>query len=211
MISKATFALSLLVALACADQRPREATSPTTHEVVAAMPQRPAADVGRAGLLPSRAAADSLLTHYLSRIVERDGFTPNDFAGMRSVAQPCIEEQYGDVVHAYWLARGRVLGYVPAGDTLNARLELLTVAAQEPRSDSAYGSVVTARIRTDTLLLKLLPDSSGSAWLTCGLLSDGHELGGYGLPENTRYQPQTYTRTMLLRQVDSIPQAPLHR
>ena len=156
MISHATFALLLLVGLACADGTVRDGSSSATRVVAAAVPLRPATPVATAGSLPTRAAADSLLARYLARIVERDGFSPSDFAGMRSLALPCIEEQYGDVLHAYWLARGRVLGYVPDGDTLGARLELLTVAAQEPRLDTAYGSVVTARIHTDTLLLKLV-------------------------------------------------------
>ena len=130
---------------------------------------------------------------------------------MHSDAEPCVEEQYADGISAYWMARGRVLGYVSDGDTLRARLELLTVASQEPRSDTAYGSVVTARIRTDTLLLKLIPNSSRRAWQTCGLLSDGHQLGGYGLPENTRYDPPSFTRSRLLRQIDSLRQASLSR
>lgn len=43
-----------------------------------------------------------------------------------------LEEEYGDARSSYWLARGRVLEYTPDADTLRARLELLTVAAQEP-------------------------------------------------------------------------------
>jgi len=197
MALKATAVLLLSFALACGDRDAKRADSPAAHVVaVRSSPMR-----------PTNAAADSLLLRYLARVVERDGFTPKDFAGMHSGAEPCVEEQYGDGISAYWLARGRVLGYVADGDTLRARLELLTVAAQEPRFDTAYGSVVTARIRTDTLLLKLIPDSSRRAWQTCGLLSDGHDLGGYGLPENTRYQPSSFTRAMLLRQIDSIRQA----
>ena len=94
-----------------------------------------------------------------------------------------MEEEYGDARSSYWLARGRVLDYTADADTLRARLELLTVAAQEPRSDSAYGSVVTARVRSDTLVLKMVPDSLRRTWQTCGLLSNGFSLGGYGRPD----------------------------
>jgi hypothetical protein len=157
--------------------------------------------------LPPREQADSLLERYLALIAERDGFTPKQFARIYSDQTPCVEEKFGDSIRSYWLARGRVLGYEADADTLRAHLELLTVAAQEPRTDSAYGSVVTARIRTDTLLLKLIPDSTRRGWQTCGVLSDGYWLGGYGRPDNVRFSPATVTRAMLLRQVDSIRQA----
>jgi hypothetical protein len=201
MAMKGTVVLFLGLASACGDHEAKRVDSPATHPMAVPMPTKQ----------PTNAAADSLLSRYLARIVERDGFTPQDFAGMHSDAEPCVEEQYGDGVSAYWLARGRVLGYVAAGDTLRSRLELLTVADQEPRSDTAYGSVVTARIRTDTLLLKLIPDSSRRAWQICGLLSDGHTFGGYGLPENTRFEPASFSRAKLLRQIDSIRQAPSPR
>lgn len=100
--------------------------------------------------------------------------------------------------------RGRVVGYTQIADTLRASLELLTVAAQEPGTDRAYASVVTARLRTDTLTLKLVPDSTRRRWQTCGLLSDGHTFGGYGRPENIRYNPPGMSRAKLLAQVDSI-------
>jgi hypothetical protein len=193
--------LFLSLVSACADRDAKRIDTPTTHPVAVPVPTKQ----------PTRAAADSLLTRYLARIVERDGFTPQDFAGMHSEAEPCVEEQYGDGVSAYWLARGRVLGYVADGDTLRSRIELLTIAEQGPRSDTAYGSVVTARIRTDTLLLKLIPDSSRRAWQICGMPSDGHTFGGYGVPENTRFEPASFSRAKLLRQVDSIRQAPSPR
>ena len=123
---------------------------------------------------------------------------------MHSGAERCQDESYGDGVSAYWLARGKVVGYSDEGDTLRAQLELLTVADQEPRSDSAYGSVVTARIKTETLALKLIPDSARRAWQICGQLSDGAVLGGSGRPDNTRYRPASRTRATLLRQIDSI-------
>ena len=165
------------------------------------------AETASHGPLPPRAAADSVLTRYLDLVAERDGFTPAQFAGIYSDAMPCAEEEFGDVIHSYWLARGRILGYEAAADTLRAQLELLTVAAQEPSTTSAYGSIVTARLQTDTLWLKLVPDSTRHGWLTCGLLSDGHRLGGYGRPDNVQYSPPSVTRAKLLAQVDSIRQA----
>ena len=162
-------------------------------------------------VVPPRELADSVLNRYLGLIAERDGFAPDQFSGIHSYMSPCIEEEYGDSFSSYWLARGRVLGYDAQADTLRARLELLTVAVQEPSADSAYGSVVTARIRTDTLVLKLVPDSSRRRWQTCGLLSDGHMLGGYGRPDNVRFSPATFTRAVLVRQVDSIRNAAASR
>jgi hypothetical protein len=196
---KAIIVLLLSLAVACAHRDVPRADSPAAS-VVAVAPS---------AKRPPSAAADALLMKYLALVVERDGVTPpKEFAGIHSDAEPCAQESYGDGVSAYWLARGRVLGYTPEADTLRARLELLTVAAQEPRSDTEYGSVVTARVRTDTLLLKLVPDSARLGWQTCGLLSDGHDLGGYGLPQNTRYDPPSFTRAKLLLQIDSIRKAP---
>jgi|GEM_PF-4833916 hypothetical protein len=157
--------------------------------------------------LPPRSQADSLLQRYLTIHVEGQHFPAEQFAGIYSTATPCAEEEYGDGISSYWLARGRVIGYTQIADTLRASLELLTVAAQEPGTESQYASVVTARIRTDTLTLKLVPDSTHHQWQTCGLLSDGHTLGGYGQPQNVRYNPPGMTPARLLAQVDSINHA----
>jgi hypothetical protein len=160
---------------------------------------------GAENTLPPRDRADSLLSRYLALAVERDHRSPGQFTGIYSDAENCVQELYGDAISSYWLARGRVIGYHPQyADTLRARLELVTVAAQEPNASSMYGSTVTARIRTDTLLLKLVPDSTRTTWQTCGQLSDGHDFGGYGQPENVMYVPATASRASLLRQVDSI-------
>ena len=184
------------------------------HEPVARREAAPVASVAQQAsvpaetapttALPSRSQADSLLQRYLTIHVEGQNFPAEQFDGIYSTADPCAEEEYGDGISSYWLARGRVLGYTQAADTLRASLELLTVAAQQPGTESQYASVVTARIRTDTLTLKLVPDSSRRRWQTCGLLSDGFTLGGYGQPRNISYNPPGMTQARLLAQVDSI-------
>ena len=154
--------------------------------------------------MPSRKAAVSMISKYLDLISERDAYSP-ELDKMRATNGPCIEEMYGDSFSSYWLGRGKLLAFEgQLGDTLNARLELLTVAEQVPASDRAIGSEVRARIKTDTLVMRLVPDSSRRNWQVCGFLSSGHELGGYGRPDNVRYKPASVTRFDLLRQVDSI-------
>jgi len=157
--------------------------------------------------LPSTAAADSLLARYLSYIVERDGRRIEELSGIESTATPCVEEQYGDSFSSYWLARGKVLGYTRVADTLLAKLQLLTVAVQEPSHHVAEVSVVNARIRTDTLSIKLIPDAGRTSWQICGLLSDYHTLGAYGRPDNVEYEPAGVSRATLLAQIDSIQRA----
>ena len=100
---------------------------------------------------------------------------------------------------------GRPLRLESLADTVRATLELVTVAEQVD-TDEAFHSVVLARTRTDTLSIKMLPDSSG--WGLCGLLSDGHQLGAFGRAENTSFEPRGTSRASLLRTVDSIRKSP---
>jgi hypothetical protein len=159
----------------------------------------------RADRLPSRANADTVIAAYLRLSTERDRYDVDSLQRMRKDSGPCLEEQFGDGIASYWLARGRLIGYdAQQGDTLNARLELLTVAEQVPAMTGVYDSKVTARIRTDTVVMRLVPDGNRERWQVCGELSTGFVFGGYGRPEYVHFDPSAVTRTQLLRQVDSI-------
>jgi hypothetical protein len=153
---------------------------------------------------PSLSMADSLLTQYLASSIEGHDRAPRSSQDIHSDADECLSEMFGDFHSSYWLANGRILGYERRADTLRSRLELLTVAEQVPVGPEAYDSEVRARIATDTLELKLVPDSTGSRWQICGWLSNDHDLGGFGTESNVRYKPNTVSRTSLLRQIDSI-------
>jgi hypothetical protein len=153
----------------------------------------------------SRAAADSLISAYLQLSTERDRYDVDSLERMRKNNGPCLEEQFGDGVASYWLARGRLIGYEgQEADTLKARLELLTVAEQVPTGIEVHQSTVTARIRTDTVVMRLVPNDNRTRWQVCGYLSTGFDFGGYGRPENVRFRPASVSRGHLLRQVDSI-------
>jgi hypothetical protein len=190
------FVLIVAVGLIACDQSNKpmqsDAKSDTVHAEAAAR------------ILPTREAADTLISSYLDLIAERDGMTPEQFRGMRAMNGSCVEEMYGDSFSTYWLARGRILDYKNQSDTLRARLELITVAEQVPVESRQYDSEVRAHLNTDTLIMRLVPDSSGERWQICGYLSNGYDLGSYGKPENVRYKPTSKTRSMLLREVDSI-------
>jgi hypothetical protein len=152
-------------------------------------------------------SATAFVARYLEMMAERDTF-PVALRDSRRMDGPCVEEMYGDEIASYWLGRGRLLGFeTQVVDTLPARVELLTVAEQVPTGESMYGSEVRARLKTDTLVLRLVPDSTRRRWQVCGFLSDGFDFGGYGKPENVRYRPPGVTRGALLRQVDSIRRA----
>jgi hypothetical protein len=155
-------------------------------------------------VLPTRETADTLISSYLDLVAEREGMTPEQFGGMRAMDGTCVEEMYGDSFSSYWLARGRILDYQSQDDTLRARLELTTVAEQVPIKSGQYDSEVRARLKTDTLIMRLVPDKSRKRWQICGYLSNGYDLGSYGKPENVRYKPTSRTRPILLREVDSI-------
>jgi hypothetical protein len=156
-------------------------------------------------LMPSRQAADSMIATYLDLSSERDRYDGATLERMRMNSGPCVEEMYGDGSSNYWLARGRLLGYEgQVEDTLKARVELLTVAEQVPSTTGVYDSEVRARIKTDTVIMRVVPDSSRQRWQVCGYLSTGFDFGGYGGPENVHFKPPSVTRAQLLRQVDSI-------
>jgi hypothetical protein len=203
---KRVLVATAVICVACArEAAPVHSAARREAGTLAPVAPHPApAETAPTTVLPPRSQADSLLQRYLTIHVEGQHFPAEQFAGTYSTATPCAEEEYGDGISSYWLARGRFIGYTQVADTLRASLELLTVAAQEPGTESQYASVVTARIRTDTLTLKLVPDSTHHHWQTCGLLSDGHTLGGYGQPQNVRYNPPGMTQARLLAQVDSI-------
>jgi hypothetical protein len=157
---------------------------------------------------PSRASADTMISSYLTLSTERDHYDGAALERMRKKQGPCIEEMFGDSFSSYWLARGRLLGYAgQVADTLKARIEIVTVAEQVPSAVSANALVVRARVKTDTVILRLVPDSSRRHWQTCGALSTGFDFGGYGRPDNVRFDPASVSRAKLLRQVDSIQRA----
>ena len=83
-------------------------------------------------------------------------------------------------------------------------MELVTVAEPIPSATEGHQSTVSARLRTDTVVMRLVPVDDRTRWQVCGSLTNGFELGGAEGARATLALPASITRADLLRQVDSV-------
>ena len=113
--------------------------------------------------------------------------------------EECI--QPGDSFSSYWVATYRVLSVEPrpgTPDTVDAVVEIVSAARQEPSANGPYGSIVTQGVTRDTLRYVLVPDRRLERWVVCGEeRGEGFTLGSYGRADNVAFRlPGTSERTV---------------
>jgi hypothetical protein len=150
----------------------------------------------------SRSAATAVLRRFLDASVET---VPKDTARLHGVLaedESCWSSE--ENFRSYWLAESRILSVAEIGDSATARVEITSVARQEPAPGSVYGSIVTRRVARDTVEFLLIREGSDRGWRVCGDTRGGWDFGSYGTPGNVSYRPAGTSKAGLYQLVDSI-------
>ena len=175
--------LALVVAVTCSNSGRRGAQAPATLE----FSSHP--DTTGAGAQFERFLTAALETTPASQVLFTD-------------LQTCLPDAPAST--SLWVGDFRTPSVVWRGDTLIGQALVVSVAEQKEDSTVTPRSIVHARVRTEMLHWDMVLDSTSVLWKVCGFSKEGYDLGGYGLPANTRFVPSTETRATLIARADSL-------